>query len=43
MLKFKVEYEDIPADQYQKSYDEQQLKYLKKKAAKLGMQLVPSA
>lgn len=43
MLKFKVEYEDIPADEYQKSYEEQQLKYLQKKAAKLGLQLVPSA
>ncbi len=30
MLKFKIEYEDIPADEYQKSYEEQQLKYLQK-------------
>jgi len=29
--------------EYQKAYEEQQRKYLKKKAAKLGLQLVPSA
>jgi hypothetical protein len=28
-------------NEYQKQYEEQQLKYMKKKAAKLGYQLVP--
>jgi len=43
MLKFKQEYREIPIGEYQKAYEEQQRKYLEKKAAKLGLQLVPSA
>lgn len=42
MLKYKVEYEPLSAAEYEKHYQEQQLKYLKKKAAKFGLQLVPT-
>lgn len=42
MLKFKVEYEPLSLNEYQKQYEVQQLKYLKKKAAKFGFQLVPT-
>ena len=42
MLKYKVEYETISVEEYEKKYREQQLKYMKKKAAKLGYQLVPA-
>ena len=41
MLKYKVEYESIDVTEYKKQYEEQQIKYVKKKAAKLGYQLVP--
>lgn len=41
MLKYKVEYESIDVTEYEKQYEEQQIKYVKKKAAKLGFQLVP--
>jgi len=42
MLKYKVEYEQIDVTEYEKQYAEQQVKYIKKKAAKLGFQLVPA-
>jgi hypothetical protein len=42
MLKYQVEYEKINVEDYEKKYKEQQIKYLKKKAAKLGFQLVPA-
>lgn len=42
MLKYKVEYDPLSVNEYQKQYDEQQVKYMKKKAAKLGFQLVPA-
>jgi len=42
MLKYKVEYEEIDVTEYEKQYEEQQIKYMKKKAAKLGFQLVPA-
>ena len=42
MLKYKVEYESIDVTEYEKQYEEQQIKYMKKKAAKLGYQLVPA-
>jgi hypothetical protein len=42
MLKYKVEYETISVEEYEKKYKEQQIKYMKKKAAKLGFQLVPT-
>lgn len=41
MLKAKVEYEPLSIAAYEKHYREQQLKFLEKKAAKLGLQLVP--
>ena len=42
MLKYKVEYESIDVTEYEKKYEEQQIKYVTKKAAKLGFQLVPA-
>lgn len=42
MLKYKVEYDPLSVNEYQKKYDEQQVKYMKKKAAKLGFQLIPA-
>ena len=41
MLKYKVEFEEIDVTAYEKKYAEQQVKYVTKKAAKLGYQLVP--
>jgi transposase len=41
MLKYKVEYESIDVTEYEKKYEEQQIKYVTKKATKLGFQLVP--
>jgi transposase len=41
MLKYKVEYEPLSVAEYEQHYREQQLKYLKKKAAKFGFQLAP--
>jgi len=43
MLKYKVEYDQIDVTEYEKQYEEQQIKYLKKKAGKFGFQLVPTA
>jgi hypothetical protein len=43
MLKYKVEYDPLSVNEYQKQYDAQQVKYMKKKAAKLGYELVPTA
>jgi transposase len=42
MLKYQVEYEPLSVNNYEKKYEEQQIKYMKKKAAKLGFQLVLS-
>lgn len=42
MLKYKVEYDQIGVTEYEKKYEEQQVKYLTKKAAKLGYQLIPA-
>ena len=42
MLKYKVEYEPLSLAQYEQHYQEQQLKYLQKKAAKFGFQLIPT-
>ncbi|MCL4528057.1 MAG: IS110 family transposase [Chloroflexi bacterium] len=42
MLKYEVEYETIDIEEYEAKYKEQQIKYMKKKAAKLGFQLVPA-
>jgi transposase len=42
MLKYKVEYDPLSVNEYQKKYEEQQIKYMQKRAAKLGYQLVPA-
>jgi len=42
MLKYKVEYDPLSVNEYQKKYEQQQVKYMKKKAAKLGYQLIPA-
>jgi transposase len=42
MLKYKVEYDPLSVNEYQKQYDQQQVKYMRKRAAKLGYQLVPA-
>ena len=42
MLKYKVEYETISVEEYEQKYQEQQFKYMRKRAAKLGYQLVPA-
>ena len=41
-LKYQMEFETISINEYEKKYEEQQVKYFKKKAAKLGFQLVPA-
>ena len=43
MLKYKVEYDPLSVNEYQKQYEAQQVKYMKRKAAKLGYQLVPAS
>jgi len=42
MLKYKLEYEPLRVNEYQKRYEEQQIKSMKKKAARFGLQLVPA-
>ena len=42
MLKYQVEYEPLNMNDYQRQYEVQQIKYLKKRAAKFGLQLVPT-
>jgi transposase len=42
MLKYKVEYDQMDVAEYEKKYEEQQIRYMKKKAAKFGYQLVPA-
>ncbi len=42
MLKYQVEYETNSMEEYEAKYKEQQIKYMKKKAAKLGFELVPA-
>ena len=39
---YKVEYETLRVNEYQKQYEAQQLKYIRKKAARFGFQLVPT-
>lgn len=40
MLKYKVEFDPLSVNEYQKKYEEQQIKYMKKRAAKFGYELV---
>ena len=42
MLKYKVEYDPLSVNEYQKKHEAQQVKYMQKKAAKLGFQLIPA-
>jgi transposase len=42
MLKYQVEYEPLNVNEYQRQYEAQQIKYLKKRAAKFGFQLLPT-
>jgi hypothetical protein len=42
MLKYKVEYEPLSVTQYEAHYREQQIKYLQRKAVKVGFQLAPA-
>ena len=42
MLKYKVEFDPLSVNEYQSKYEEQQVKYMKKRAAKLGYQLIPA-
>jgi transposase len=42
MLKYKVEYEQVSVEEYEQKYKDQQIKYMKKKAAKFGFQLIPA-
>jgi transposase len=42
MLKYQVEYDPLNVNEYQRQYEVQQIKYLKKRAAKFGLQLVPT-
>jgi len=42
MLTDKVEYDPLSVNEYQKRYEEQQVKYMKKRAAKFGYRLVPA-
>ena len=42
MLKYRVEYEPLNVNEYQRQYEAQQIKYLKKRAAKFGLELVPT-
>jgi transposase len=42
MLKYRVEYEPLNVNEYQRQYEAQQFKYLKKRASKFGFQLVPT-
>jgi len=42
MLRYKVDYDPLSVNEYQQRYEEQQVKYMKKRAAKLGYQLVPA-
>lgn len=41
MLKYHVEYEPLSTQEYEQHYREQQIKYLERKASKLGFQLAP--
>lgn len=42
MLKNKVEFAPLSVNEYQAKYDEQQIKYMKKRAARFGYQLIPT-
>lgn len=43
MLKFKVEYQAVSAHEYEQRFREREIRYLQRKAAKLGFSLLPSS
>jgi hypothetical protein len=43
MLKYKIEYEHIAAEQYDQKFKEREIQYLQRKAARLGFALSPAA
>ena len=43
MLKYQVEYDPLSVNEYQQQYEEQQVKYMRKRAAKYGYELVQLA
>lgn len=43
MLKYQVEYDPLSVNEYQQRYEEQQIKYMRKRAAKYGYELVQLA
>ena len=42
MLKFKVDYQAVSAQEYDQRFREREIRYLQRKAAKLGFTLSPS-
>jgi len=42
MLKYQIEYDPLSVNEYQQQYEAQQIRYMQKRAAKLGYQLVPA-
>jgi transposase len=42
MLKYQIEYDPLSVNEYQQQYEEQQIRYMQKRAAKFGYQLVPA-
>lgn len=43
MLKYKVEYQALTAAEYEQRFREREIKYLQRKAARLGFSLLPTA
>jgi hypothetical protein len=39
MLKYKVEYDPLSVNEYQKQYEEQQIKYMKKTSRQTGLSI----
>jgi hypothetical protein len=42
MLKFKMEYQAMRAEQYEQQFREREIKYLQRKATRLGLILAPA-
>jgi hypothetical protein len=43
MLKYRVEYQPLNVQDYERHYREQQSRYLERKAARLGLQIIEPA
>ncbi len=41
-VKYQVEFDPLSVNEYQRQYEAQQIRYMQKRAAKLGCQLVPA-